>query len=321
MTMLNLSQKIVTDDKNSFFRSNKIIIADSIPTSGSYMRGDLIVNSGDNNEVRCMWICTESGTPGKWSLIGSSLITTEARVTVNNAVSDVPITGLGGIVEQGDKLDVFLNSVHLLEGVDYVISADGSKISKVSGMWNVTNETAVFDFVLFKQVEAVDGDEIVIQSTSTKTVAAVGKTSVIGPQTSVVIPSLGYNSSTDSLLVFKNGMIMIEGIDYQVSNGRIVTVAGPWNEANVNDYEMIFVVLKEIIMYDSSVIEMQTKQDGSLATDAKTIVGAINELKAQIDALNAELINKNAIIQAQNDLLNEQRLQGIAAVNSLLDEL
>lgn len=335
MATLNISQKNVADGKNTFFKGNRILMGNGIPTSGSYVRGDIIVNVNTDNDKRCMWICTESGTPGSWALMGGSLISTEARIVVNEPVTEVPITGLGGVVEPGDKLDVFLNSVHLLEDEDYIISSDGSKISKAVGTWNITGDTAIFDFILVKQVEKVESENVVINSNQTKTAAVAGKAIVNGPQTQVAIPAIGFSKSTDSLLVFKNGVIMTEGIDYQISGGNIVSLTGTWNASNIAGYEMTFVALKEIVLYDSSIMDMQLKRDESLSTEAKTVVDAINELKAQIDVLNADLLNmastvntlnaqvasQAAIIEEQNNLLDSQRLQGIAAANSLLDEL
>lgn len=328
MATLNISQKNVTDGKNTFFKGNRILIGNEIPTSGSYVRGDIVVNVNTDNDKHCMWICTESGTPGSWALMGGSLMSTEARIVVNEPVTEVPITGLGGVVESGDKLDVFLNSVHLLEDEDYIISSDGSKISKAVGTWNVTGDTAIFDFILVKQVEKVESENVIVNSNQTKTAAVAGKAIVNGPQTQVAIPAIGFNKSTDSLLVFKNGVIMTEGIDYQISGSNIINLTGTWNVSNIAGYEMTFVALKEIVLYDSSIMDMQLKRDDSLNTDAKTIVDAINELKAQIDALSTDLINmsqtvvhQTEVIEEQNNLLDSQRLQGIAAANSLLDEL
>ena len=137
-------------------------------------------------------------------------------------------------------------------------------------------------------------------------------------------------------MVFKNGMIMVEGIDYQVSNGNIISLVGLWNASSISDYEMYFVVLKEILLYDpSTMTEVQLKTDNALNTNAKTVTTAINELKTQIDTLNAQLVNMTnqvatltaqvdsqaVTIAEQLDQLEEQRLQSIAAANSLLDEL
>ena len=249
MTTLNISHKSVADNKNTFFRNNRILIGNNVPTSGTYVKGDIVVNVNTDNNQRCMWICTESGTPGSWSVIGTAFMSTEARMVVTNPVAEVPITGLGGIVEHGDKLDVYLNSIHLLEGEDYIISDDGTKIKKVSGLWNTTSEDAVFDFVLLKRVEQVENDNIIIKGRETKTASVVTKAKVNGPQTEVIIPEIGFNPAKDSLLVFKNGLIMIDGVDYQISNNRIVSLTGAWNTANDNDFEMTFVLLKEIVVY------------------------------------------------------------------------
>lgn len=336
MAIINLSQKDVVDSNNSFFKNNKILAADSVPTTGSFTRGDIIINTNDTSNKHCMWVCTESGTPGSWTVLGPSgqLITVEDTVTVNSPVSEISLTGLGGIAQAFDKLDVYLNSTHLVKGLDYTINAAGTKITKTSGLWNETGEEAVFNLVLLKSVESIDPENIVIAK-NTKIVFASESVRFNEPRTEIDIPVGTYSPSTDSLLVFKNGLILNEGVEYQQSGSKIICLNGEWNSSSVTDYEITFVVLKEVLLYDETLLEMQLKTDNALNTENKTIVGSINELKEQIDILNAQLINMtntvnelNAqvasqalVIESQNEQLENQRLQSIAAVNSLIDEL
>ena len=336
MAIINLSQKDVVDSNNSFFKNNKILAADSVPATGSFTRGDIIINTNDTNSKHSMWVCTESGTPGSWTVLGPSgqLITVEDTITINEPVSEISLLGVGGIIEAFDKIDVYLNSTHLVKGLDYTINADGTKIVKTSGQWNETSEEAVFNLVLLKSVESIDPEDIVVTK-NTKIVFASASVKFSEPKTEVDIPIKSYSPTTDSLLVFKNGLILNEGIEYQQSGSKIVCLNGEWNSSSLTNYEMTFVVLKEVVLYDESLLEMQLKTDPALNTEDKTVVGAINELKAQIDSLNEQvailnndLINMtqtvnslNAQVASQAATIEEQRLQGIAAANSLLDEL
>ena len=282
MTTLNISQKNVSDGKNTFFKNNRMLMGTKAPTSGTYTRGDVVVNTGSDNDKNNMWICIESGSPGEWILIGGKpMITSRARVVITDPIAEVPMTELGMPVEKDDKLDVYLNSTHLLEGEDYTINSAGTKIRKKSGIWNLTGDPAVFDFVLMKYVDKVDGNNVTINTTNreTKIASIIEKVQIIGTQTEVAIPNINFNQDSDTLLVFKNGMIMINGIDYQISNGNLVSLTGPWNQSNVDDYEMTFILLKEVLVYEGGVSEnFQEKTDDSLQTENKTIVGAINEL-------------------------------------------
>ena len=282
MTTLNISQKNVSDGKNTFFKNNRMLMGTEAPTSGTYTRGDVVVNTGSDNDKNNMWICIESGSPGEWILIGGKpMITSRARVVITDPIAEVPMTELGMPVEKDDKLDVYLNSTHLLEGEDYTINSAGTKIRKKSGIWNLTGDPAVFDFVLMKYVDKVDGNNVTINTTNreTKIASIIEKVQIIGTQTEVAIPNINFNQDSDTLLVFKNGMIMINGIDYQISNGNLVSLTGPWNQSNVDDYEMTFILLKEVLVYEGGVSEnFQEKTDDSLQTENKTIVGAINEL-------------------------------------------
>ena len=282
MATLNISQKNVSDGKNTFFKNNKMLMGTEAPTSGTYTRGDVVVNTGSDNDKNNMWICIESGSPGEWILIGGKpMITSRARVVITDPIAEVPMTELGMPVEKDDKLDVYLNSTHLLEGEDYTINSAGTKIRKKSGIWNLTGDPAVFDFVLMKYVDKVDGNNVTINTTNreTRITSIVEKVQVIGAQTEVAIPNINFNQDSDTLLVFKNGMIMINDIDYQISNGKLVSLTGPWNQSNVDDYEMTFILLKEVLVYEGDTSgDFQEKTDSNLQTNDKTVVGAINEL-------------------------------------------
>ena len=70
----NRKAKIVSDRLNTFFTNNKITFGSSIPTTGTYKTGDIIVNTSSTSEEEPMWICNEGGTPGRWGLVGNTSI-------------------------------------------------------------------------------------------------------------------------------------------------------------------------------------------------------------------------------------------------------
>ena len=315
---------IVSDRHNSFFSANNIRVGNQIPTEGNYVKGDIIVNIGDNTASEAMWICVESGNPGIWEVVGagaggnggSNFVSINDSVFVNEPVNEVSLSGLGVGVSSKDKLIVHHNSVHLMEGVDYEISEDGTKILKLTeGNWNDdSEENALFAFELFKGVESIDGDKIVVDS---KLTSITNHVIIENACSEVEIGIEGFNAGNDMMLVFKNGVNMVEGVDYEVQGGKIVSIGEVWNENGIEGYGMTFVVFKEVIEYngeaevkaeniadgsigmdklgedvreaieDVSNIDLSGKQDKSdegLVTTDKTIVGAINELFQDVDS-------------------------------------
>lgn len=65
------SIKLVSANISNYFETNKIEKRDSIPLSGNYTKGDLIINTGVDSTSNPMWICTETGTPGKWAPVNT----------------------------------------------------------------------------------------------------------------------------------------------------------------------------------------------------------------------------------------------------------
>lgn len=72
MSAENRKNKLVSDKNNTYFTENRIMKGSSIPTEGTYLTGDIIINDGSINTDEPMWICNEGGTPGKWGLVGST---------------------------------------------------------------------------------------------------------------------------------------------------------------------------------------------------------------------------------------------------------
>ncbi len=72
-------QKVLTDRLNTYFTKNKITIGSSVPTTGSYVTGDIIISSSPNTNA-FGWICTSSGSPGSWKILKSGNDITKAEV-------------------------------------------------------------------------------------------------------------------------------------------------------------------------------------------------------------------------------------------------
>ena len=66
------AKKIVTTNKNTYFTANNITIGTTIPTQGTYAKGDLIINSSPSADA-IGWICTTAGSPGSWKAIKSGV--------------------------------------------------------------------------------------------------------------------------------------------------------------------------------------------------------------------------------------------------------
>ena len=265
---------IVSDRHNSFFTSNNIRVGNRIPTEGDYIKGDIIVNTG-NTASEAMWICVESGNPGLWEVVGAgagdgggvSMVSINDTVFVNSPVREVSLEGLGVAVTSADKLIVHHNSVHLMEGVDYEIS--GNKIVKLTeGNWNEDSEEAMFAFELFKNVETVDGSLVEVK---TKLVCMQNTVTVQGAVREVLIGIQGFNKDYDTLMVFENETFLTRGVNYEINeagNGIVPVGDEVWNDVMIDDWSYTFVVFKDVPL-----VEGETKIGmGQLAEDVKEAI-------------------------------------------------
>lgn len=90
-------------------------------------------------------------------IIAASFETYSSVVVVDTAVSEVSIAGLGVAVSPSDKLFVHVNSVYLVENVDYRIDANSQKIICLTGTWNSHNIPGCeFAFDLIKKIVTVE---------------------------------------------------------------------------------------------------------------------------------------------------------------------
>ena len=64
--------RMISTMENGYFDNNKFNIADSIPNSGHYSVGDIIIKSTQVEGEAIGWICIEEGYPGIWSEFGAS---------------------------------------------------------------------------------------------------------------------------------------------------------------------------------------------------------------------------------------------------------
>ena len=301
---------IVSDRNNSFFTANNIKVGTEIPTSGTYSKGDIVVNIGNNTATEAMWICVEAGTPGTWEVVGAgagggsgSIVAINDTVTVNNSVTEVSLGNLVGKISSSDKLIVHYNSTHLMEGVDYKVNSEGTRIVKLTeGSWNESGEQALFAFELFKNVESVNGNEIVVD---TKLTSIVNNMMVTAPTTEVEIGVEGFDKNSDTLLVFKNGVIMVEGVDYNVNedNTKIISINEVWNESNVEEYGITFVVFKEVVIYDESIGGITM---GMLGSDVRETLNNLTETTLQhsnlLEAIDEKYATKEDLGNIEVDL-------------------
>ena len=260
--------KVLTDRLNTFFTNNKITTGNSIPTSGEWNVGDICISSIQENG-ECGWICTESGTPGKWEIFGSGgsgkLVSLSSSVEVTGPVTEVSLTGLGTNVSENDKLFVHYNSTHLLEGVDFEIISNGTKIRKLGGgSWNESSSNAMFAFELLKHVKKVNGDNILLDS---KMCVLKSNKTISAPASEVEIGIEGFNKDSDYLTVYVNSTYLTEGVDYNISSDgrKILSLNGNWNEESLSDYRFSFVVIKEVgIVNPEAVVGTENLKDGSV---------------------------------------------------------
>ena len=66
------ANKIVSSKSSNYFKANNITIGSAIPTTGTYAKGDIIINSSPSADA-IGWICTTAGSPGTWKAIKSGV--------------------------------------------------------------------------------------------------------------------------------------------------------------------------------------------------------------------------------------------------------
>ena len=84
-TIPSNANKLVSTKDNNYFVNNKIILAEELPTTGTYKMGDIIINpwsAGSN----IGWICTDDGEPGEWAELLNGVTTENTDVYWKNVI-------------------------------------------------------------------------------------------------------------------------------------------------------------------------------------------------------------------------------------------
>ena len=280
MANLNLGKtKIISDKNNTFFTNNKIMTGTKIPTSGDYVKGDMIVNIGSTSASEPIWICNVSGNPGQWSVLGigtvgggssttivsADVVCIQDIITVDNAVSEVSLEGLGVNISTDDKLMVHFNSVYLMEGIDYNIDYTNNKITVIGDEpWNNSGiEGSVFSLELFRNVQDTEGSVIQARFENEQNLVTLE-----GVTNEILIGIDGFDKNNNLLLVFKNTLHLAEGIDYSISDDstKIININSDW-EWKAGD-NFVFIILRVVPNID---IPAGSINGGSIANGSITV--------------------------------------------------
>jgi len=72
---------------------NKVYFGTAAPTSGTYVKGDICLNSAPAAAASLGWICVTSGTPGTWKAVGAI----DGPYTLGTLVSTVATLSTGTV--------------------------------------------------------------------------------------------------------------------------------------------------------------------------------------------------------------------------------
>ena len=284
----------VSTEEASFFNNNRMGYANSIPTEGNYKVGDFIISSTQENGI-FGWVCTVAGNPGEWEVIGSGLNNGSSTDNPNNTkivgyVNAVSFDDARSSIEIGidrykkgiDFLEVHYNGLLLAEGVHYNVSEDGKSIDAIDDIWNENaDDTQQMIFRVLKS-EGINVREL----KNTVNIDSACYEVEMGIE--------GYDSVKDIIEVHLNGVLLVQGVDYEVSGGRIVKVDRneAWNPYNVQGQKMFIKVMKNSAM-------AAEPEDGSVSMDK--LADDIREDLAAIDGLIATVGMQNNTISNLSD--------------------
>lgn len=81
---------LISDKFNTYFKDRKIGIGNSIPTSGDYKSGDIIIKENQVAGESIGWICVTAGNPGTWTeIMGGGNTNTEALLPAGGKTNDI----------------------------------------------------------------------------------------------------------------------------------------------------------------------------------------------------------------------------------------
>ena len=337
MANLNLGKtKIISDKNNTFFTNNKIMTGTEIPKTGEYVKGDMIVNIGPSSSTEPIWICNVSGSPGVWSVLGigtvggggsettivsADVVCIQDIVTVNSAVTEVSLEGLGVAVTPNDKLLVHFNSVYLMEGVDYNIDYGSNKITVIGDVpWNESSiENSVFSLELFTNVEDTDGAVIQARFENNQNIVRLQEST-----NEIEIGIDGFDKNNNLLLVFKNTLHIAEGKDYSISDdsSKIVNLSPDDWAWNAGD-EFVFIILRVVPNIDmpAGIINGGSLVDGSISIDklGEDVQEAIRNAAESGGSSGSRLVKFENNVILENDSDNVEI--GIERFDKSLDTL
>lgn len=285
----------ISTEEASFFINNRMGYANSIPTSGNYKVGDFIISSTQEDGI-FGWVCTVAGTPGEWEVIGSGMgnsgsVMHDKVVGYINAVSfsdtrsSIEI-GINEYEKGKDFLEVHYNGLMLAEGVHYNVSEDGKSIIALDEVWNENaDDTQQMIFRVIKS-EGVNVKEL----KNTININSACYEVEMGIE--------GYSHEKDVVEVHLNGVLLVQGVDYEIVEGRISKKdrSEAWNPYNVNGQKMFVRVFRNI----ANLVE---PSDGSvtmekLSPDVRSDVAAIDGLVSSMSIQNSTISNLNDRVTA-----------------------
>ena len=269
--MDNIKNKLVSDKNNTFFSDNKIIVGTQIPTEGTYNRGDLVVNVGNDNDDKPIWICVEGGSPGVWgpvvkeiTMIDSSIIA-DGSIGLIKLADDVKeaIIAAGNIDLSGYATKDFVNNA--ISNIDLSVYATKEEVDSVI---DLVTEIDLSPYATKEEVNNLLNNYATKQEV-TDVLGIVGK-----------IDLSPYATKTE-LNNAKNEL------NNAINNIDLSPYATKTELNNANNQLANDLALK------------QDKNDNNLQTNDKTIVGAINELFQS--ANNGKELIANAIGEPISD--------------------
>ena len=284
----------ISTEEASFFINNRMGYANSIPTSGNYKVGDFIISSTQEDGI-FGWVCTVAGTPGEWEVIGSGMsngsVMHDKVVGYINAVSfsdtrsSIEI-GINEYEKGKDFLEVHYNGLMLAEGVHYNVSEDGKSIIALDEVWNENaDDTQQMIFRVIKS-EGVNVKEL----KNTININSACYEVEMGIE--------GFSPEKDVVEVHLNGVLLVQGVDYEIVEGRISKLDRneAWNPYNVNGQKMFVRVFRNIANLVEPVDGSVTME--KLSPDVRSDVAAIDGLVSSLGIQNSTISNLNDRVTA-----------------------
>ena len=284
----------ISTEEASFFINNRMGYANSIPTSGNYKVGDFIISSTQEDGI-FGWVCTVAGTPGEWEVIGSGMsngsVMHDKVVGYINAVSfsdtrsSIEI-GINEYEKGKDFLEVHYNGLMLAEGVHYNVSEDGKSIIALDEVWNENaDDTQQMIFRVIKS-EGVNVKEL----KNTININSACYEVEMGIE--------GFSPEKDVVEVHLNGVLLVQGVDYEIVEGRISKLdrSEAWNPYNVSGQKMFVRLFRNIANLVEPIDGSITME--KLSPDVRSDVAAIDGIVTTVGIQNSTISNLNDRVTA-----------------------